>query len=65
MLLCDELDVAKHSAVPRGAGRSMQLQQALEQNKELGIAARGDATQAFSPKLQGAIAKLRKGKAHA
>jgi type I restriction enzyme S subunit len=64
MLLCDELSDIEYSAVQTKAGNVIHLIPGTEQNDKLGIAARGDATQAFSPKLQGAIAKLRKDKTH-
>ncbi|MGI6153065.1 MAG: restriction endonuclease subunit S, partial [Christensenellaceae bacterium] len=58
--LCDELKTTKSAPVKKSETDSniVSLPQVIEQEEEIGIAARGDATQPYSPKLQDTISKL-------
>lgn len=62
MALCEELREMDYSGSAKSSTITMPIQQASEQENDFAIAARGNMNQAFSPKLQGAINKWRKGK---
>jgi type I restriction enzyme S subunit len=64
MAFCAELKTAKTRPVKRNENNLVPFPQTMESEEEIGIAARGDATQPYSPKLQGAINKLLAGDSH-